>query len=288
MKSGTYFYEEMSMRARTIVTTVIMLVACGLVQGQEADLHGTAELTYMTSYIWRGFDYFADDHAAARAAVGLDLYGTGFGLDVGFIRRAVEGGFVNAETLSVGLNYSGSKYEGESYATNYKVGWNYYGYPDEPRSGSPSGQAADMQDMYVHVFWPEICPVGWVPSYTILMMWPSEGESQVRGNQGWVHIFGVGYDWDVPGLLPDTPEQTLHVSAAAVYNDGAGPGVLAGTGLTGTTDHDWSHAVFGVSTDFDCGNNLTFTPAVYYQSSWEDTVNSEDEYWASLSLKYAF
>jgi len=72
-----------------------------------------------------------------------------------------------------------------------------------------------------------------------------------------------------------------------VYNDGVAPGVVINQ-ASGTIDHDWSHAVFGVSTDFDLGNNLSFTPAVYYQSSWEDSVNTEDEAWVSLSMKYAF
>jgi len=54
-------------------------------------------------------------------------------------------------------------------------------------------------------------------------------------------------------------------------------------------DHDWSHAVLGVSTDFDLGNDLTLTPGVYHQNTFEQSVNpDEDITWASLSLKYAF
>ena len=84
----------------------------------------------------------------------------------------------------------------------------------------------------------------------------------------------------MPELLERTPEQVLHLSCDMVYNDGTG----GGTAL----DHDWSHAVFGLSTGFDLGNNLTFAPGVYYQSSWEDSVNTSDEYWVSLGMSYAF
>ncbi|GAF68058.1 unnamed protein product, partial [marine sediment metagenome] len=84
-------------------------------------------------------------------------------------------------------------------------------------------------------------------------------------------------DLPVEDLLPDLPEQILHLSLAMVYNDGA----MA-------ANHDWSHAVLGVSTDFDLGNDVTLTPGVYYQSSWEDTVNGSDEIWCSLSVSYPF
>jgi hypothetical protein len=250
---------------------------------------GILLIAVLSSYIWRGFDYYADDHSAFQTSIGIDLYGTGVGVDVGYT-RAISGGFENAQTISVGLNYSNTFCEAETYATNYKVGWVYYGFPDEPRSGSkthPNAQAADMQEFFASLSWPSICPAGIVPSYTVLTMWPSEGDSAGHNNAGWAHIIGIGYDLIVMGLLPDTPEQTIHFSAAMVYNDGVAPGVVIGP-ASGTIDHDWSHAVFGVSTDFELGNNLTFTPAVYYQSSWEDSVNTEDEAWVSLNMRYAF
>jgi len=95
------------------------------------------------------------------------------------------------------------------------------------------------------------------------------------------NIFGLDYALTIPPIIPETTEQVLNLHAEAIYNDGVGP---AGE----IVDHDWSNAVFGVSTDFDLGNNLTFTPAFYYQSSWDDSVNDDDETWVSLSMKYKF
>jgi hypothetical protein len=274
-----------------LLIAVILLSAGGLVQAQEEKLSGTIDVTYLSSYIWRGFDYYADDHSAIQPSIDIDLYGTGFGVNV-LWSRAISGGFENAERISVALYYGSSLFLDESYNTDYKIGWVYYGFPDEPRGGNmpathPDAQAADMQEFFASFSWPEICPAGIVPSYTILTMWPSEGDSAARKNSGWAHIFGLGYDLAVPGIVEGTEEQILHLSAAAVYNDGVAPGVVIG-GASGTVDHDWSHAVFGISTDFDLGHNLSFTPAVYYQSSWEDTVNTEDETWVSLSMKYSF
>ncbi|MHC4482703.1 MAG: hypothetical protein ACYSW4_04065 [Planctomycetota bacterium] len=271
-----------------LLIAVVLLSTAGLVQAQEGQLSGTIDVTYKSSYIWRGFDYYADDHSAIQPSIDLDLYGTGFGVNVMW-SRAISSGFENTERISLALYYGNNLFEGETYATNYKLGWVYYGFPDESRSGSESARckAADMQEFFAAFSWPDICPAGVVPSYTILTMWPSEGDSATHKNAGYAHVVGLGYDLTVPGLLSETPEQIIHFSAEAVYNDGVAPGVVVNA-ASGTVDHDWSHAVFGVSTGFDLGNNLTFTPGFYYQSSWEDTVNPEDEYWVSLGIAYKF
>jgi hypothetical protein len=68
-----------------------------------------------------------------------------------------------------------------------------------------------------------------------------------------------------------------------VYNGGVSPfGNNVQSGL--------SDAVIGASTDFVLGanRNLVLTPAIYYQFSLEDTVNPDNEFWASVSLKFAF
>ena len=65
-----------------------------------------------------------------------------------------------------------------------------------------------------------------------------------------------------------------------VYNNGVD--------ATGMVDHDWSHAVFGLSTEFALNKNLIFTPGIYYQISMDDSANPEDEYWFSLSMSYTF
>jgi hypothetical protein len=97
---------------------------------------------------------------------------------------------------------------------------------------------------------------------------------------GWLHIAGFSYDLPIEDLLPDLPEQILHLSSAVVWNDGAG-----GIGV----DHDLSHLALGITTDFDLGDNLTLTPGIHHQHTFERTVNAdEDLTWASVSLKYAF
>ena len=278
------------MKKGILLTAVILLSTAGFAQAQE-ELSGTFDVTYLSAYLWRGFDQYPGGHGegAILPSIDLDLYGTGFGLNV-LLSRAntaavdAHGGgysFEDQERIDLTLSYSNSYFEYETYATDYTVGWMYYEYPDRPTD------FADMQEFFASFSWPEICPEGVVPSYTIISLWKSESgrpssTPSLTSNDisGRFHIFGLDYDLPVEGILPDVPEQILHLSAAVVYNEGAGAiGV----------DHDWSHVVLGVSTDFDIGNGLTLTPGVYHQNTFERTVNGdEDITWASLSVSCAF
>jgi hypothetical protein len=274
--------------------TIILFMVC-FAQAQEGELTGALDVTYRSAYTWYGIDRLYGGHGegATETTLDLDLYGTGFGVSTKWVlpnsgkAGGKSGSFVNAEEIWLTLTYSGSCLEYETYATNYTVGWTYYDFPDMSTS------FGDTQEMFASLSWPEICPAGVVPSFTAVRMWKSESgrpdsPTGARGTpmgdiSGWVYIAGLGYDLPVEDLLPDLPEQILHLSAALVWNEGAGAiGV----------DHDWSHFVLGVSTDFDLGNNLTLTPGVYHQRVLDQTIRrlnmDKDLTWASVGLKYSF
>ena len=260
-------------KTKILLIAVVLLCTTALSQAQEDKLGVTLDATYVSRYIWRGFDLGVENHSAFQPSVDVDFWGTGFGLNVWNTRSNQH---VNEEELDITLYYGNSLFESEIYATDYTIGWVYYSYPDMPRSGG-----ADAEEIFAALSWPELCPFGIVPSYTYIYMWQADGggKSLFRQAEGSIHVFGLGYDWSAPGVLPGTTEQVLHLSLDVVYNDG-----MAGA----TVKHDWSHAVFGVSTGFALTDNLTFTPGLYFQSSWEDTVNTSDEYWTSLSVTYTF
>ncbi len=284
------------MKKRILLAAVILLSTAGFAQAQE-ELSGTFDVTYLSAYMWRGFDKYPGAHGegAIQPSIDLDLYGTGFGLNVlwsrantGSVNRGTS--FENAEEIDLTLSYSSSCFEYETYATDYTVGWMYYNFPDQPRGGSSVDATSHWQEFFTSFSWPEICPEGIVPSYTIIRMWTSESSSFLSrglsgqtghiggGFGGWFHILGLSYDLPVEDLIPDLPEQILHLSVAMVYNDG----VMG-------ADNDWSHAVLGVSTDFDLGNDVTLTPGLYHQNTFEQTVNpDEDITWVSLSVSCPF
>jgi len=265
------------MKKGILLAAAILLSAAGFAQAQEGALSGTFDLTLLSSHIWRGFDVYANNHAGYQASIDLNFYDTGFGAKL-LHSRAFGSGFENAEGLDLTLYYGNNFFDGEAYATNYRIGWVYYNYPDQPV------RVAHMQELFASLSMPELCPFGVVPSYTIVCMWPAKSRSTVSGNGGWLHIMGLAYDWAIPGLLPEIPEQNLHLSAELVYNDGAAPGVVGPVAV----DHDWSHVQLGVSTDFDLAENIALTPALYHQMSMDSSVNNEDEWWVTLGMSYKF
>jgi hypothetical protein len=123
----------------------------------------------------------------------------------------------------------------------------------------------------------------------LVKLWPSESGSLVGSRapgsgtaSGFAHIFMLDYALTVGGILPETPEQVLNLHAEAIYNDGVGPNGA-------NADHDWSNAVFGLSTDFDLADNVALTPGVYHQITFDDSVNDDkDETWLSLGLRCQF
>ena len=263
--------------ARDIGTTGTL----GLAKSRPDEISAALDVTYMSSYIWRGFDLYTGDHSAIQPSLDLDLYGTGFGLNI-FYSRANHGGFEELEWLPVTLYYSGTTFENEPYITDYRIGWAYYNFPDQ------SSSDADLQEAFLTFSMPELFACGIVPRYTIISMWPSSSQARlVHKFAGWMHFLGIGYDWTVCGMLPDTAEQTIQLTADIVYNDGMGTNSLA-SGSAGEVDHDWSHAVFGASTEFGMANGLTLTPAVYWQQSMDDSVNKQDEFWFSISATHRF
>jgi hypothetical protein len=269
------------MKKGTIIVTVMMLfsmVGVGhAVETEYGELGIDVDATWVSKYIFRGIDIL-DDKAAFQPSINFDLFDTGFSLNV-WSSHAGAGGDTRGGTSRVDLEewdytltYAGSAFDGEQYKTNYALSWVYYDYPDR------ASKTADSQEFNLALSLPDICPGGVVPSYTIIYNWPAKSRGANRGTEGYIHVFGLGYDLAVEGFLPDNPEQVLSFIAAAVYNDGT-----YGT----TIDHDWSHILWGVSTSIDLPYG-SLTPAVYYQTSMDDSVNTEDEFWVGISYGFSF
>ncbi|MHC4221157.1 MAG: hypothetical protein ACYST9_01940 [Planctomycetota bacterium] len=74
----------------------------------------------------------------------------------------------------------------------------------------------------------------------------------------------------------------MNLHSEFVFNDGVSPNGAS------DVDQDWSNALFAITTNIGLCENLSLTPGVYYQSSWEDSVNTEYEFYSSVSMTYKF
>jgi hypothetical protein len=282
------------MKQKVLFAAIILLAATTLVQAQD-ELHGFIDVTYQSKYLWRGIDVYGDK-SAIQPSVMLDLYGTGFGVSLDG-HRANASGYETTERWDATLFYKNGLYMDESYATQYMLWWRYFYFPDAPLDGIPAGLSGDidLQELGVALSFPKILQVErLVPTYVLIKLWPAESGSFVGSQDiagvsngtasGFAHIFMLDYGLPIEDLLPNMPEQVLNLHGEIVYNDGVDP---RGIGV----DHDWTNAVFGVSTDITLEGveNVTITPGVYYQLTMDSSINpDQDETWCTLGVKYSF
>jgi hypothetical protein len=267
---------------QVIALAVILLGLGGLALAEEPALHGVIDLIYQSKYVWRGFDVFGDK-SAVQPGIDLDLYGTGFGISATG-HRANSGGFENGERWDYTLYYYNSLFGDKPYATNYRINWVRYNLPDCDKNDF------DLQEIWTAFSWPNILPVpGLTPTYILAKAWPTSSGSMVGTRSafggsasGWAHIFMLDYALPIEGLMADPKEHVLRLHCDVTYNDGVGPG---GQNI----DQDWSHAVFGVATDVDLGNDSVLTPGLYHQVTMDKSVNPDkDETWVELGVRYRF
>jgi len=289
---------------RYIVFLALFLAAAATAFGQDwegdllgmeaGELHGMVGAAWDSEWVWRGFPVY-DNKSATHVMADLNLFETGFGISAVW-HRANASGFENWERLDGTIYYQNGLFSGERYATNYRIGWAYYNYPDH------QPEWYDLQEGQAIFSWPNLLPVkGLCPSYAIVKVWPSsshDGGSYLNRRSagggsasGWMHILMLDYGFTVPGILPNMSEHLIKLHSEIVYNDGVTlvPYTKGGDHYLRNVDQDWSHAVFAASTDINLTSSITLTPAVYYQMTMEETVNPDsDELWMSLNLKYSF
>jgi len=287
------------MRKGIVLLTVVLFGAIVPVLAQEGDIHGDIGITYDTKYVWRGITVFGDK-SGIHPFVDIDLMGTGFGINVTG-HRANASGYELSERWDYTLHYMGALETEQTWETRYKVGYTYFNYPD---MDSHTRDSIDLQEIFVGVAFPKLLGVpGLVPGYVIVKGWPSNSGTIVGAANpncgtyaGFAHIFMLDYALPVAGMTAETPEQIINFHIETVYNDGVDPRPMGGY-----TDSDWTHVLMSVSTDFDLGNNLIFTPGLYHQVTMEDdgTLGEGGYYgkgispdhsitWASMTVKYKF
>lgn len=275
----TIMLRNQKQLTRALTLSIALTLACMVTMSaaQDADDQETdaklgidLDATYVSKYIWRGYDLF-DDHAAFQPSVNLDLFDTGFSINVwGSIPMGTgsngHGDGINIwQEYDYTAAYAYSFFEDEIYALDFGVNYIYFHFPK-------LNHMADTQEIGAGVAMPNLLKIGdsaLVPSYYAGKLWPtSSGAGDVAGGY---HSFALSYDL----AIPET-DYSLSLFTDINYNDG----------LFGS-DNDWSHATFGISTSVEVGP-VTVTPFLNYQASMDDSVNDEDELYGGISVSFSF
>jgi hypothetical protein len=229
-----------------------------------------ASATYTSKYIWRGYDLF-DDHAAFQPSATLDLFDTGFSVNVwgsipcGTGSNNQAGGINQWQEYDYTLAYGTTLFEEEIYAVDASVYYIYYDFPK-------LNHMADTQEVAVGLAMPALVKIGEqaiVPSYYVGKLWPTS--SSVPDVAGWYHTLGLSTDVAIPQT-----DLALTLKWDINYNDGMF-----------TADHDWTHTTFGISTSVPVGP-VAVSPFLSYQVSMDDSVNPEDEFWGGVTVAMSF
>lgn len=238
-------------------------------QDTRTDLAVTATVAAVSEYIWRGFDML-NDHGAIQPSVNVDWYGTGISTTVWY-STALKEHMSDTQEMRYIVGYTDCLWGDTLHATKYTVNWIYYDFVSMPST------ERDAEEIGAQLSWPRVLMFGdsrFVPSYYVGKLWPAKSTIANKDQEGWIHIFGLDYEFWVFGI--GVEKQVAFLSAEAVYNDGM---LVA--------DHKWSDVVFGAGTNWRDGA-MTVRPEVKYQVSLDDKVNRENELWGEISISFKF
>jgi len=248
----------------------------------SSDLQVKFDMAFGTKYVWRGFNVYGSTAAYHPT---LDLFSKSTGIGFSTEGHKAVSDYEAYERWDFSLYYHGKAFAGEMYEMNYRLAYVYYLYPE---LNSHKRTSIDLHELHSVLSFPKIFGIeGLVPSYALVKLMPVNSGTVVGANSpsdgtasGFAHIFML--DYAMPYECPITGlDRKLNWHTEFVYNDGVAPNGA-------NVDHDWSNAVFGASTTYDINSNLSFTPGVFGQLSFDDSVNSEDQLWGTIAMTLKF
>jgi len=257
------------MNRKVWLAVMVLFYSAGLTQAQEK-LGVTFGLSYHSKWLSKGVEAYGQQ-GALFTTLDLDLYNTGFGFMV-IHRNATSSGYVDQQRADYRPYYKGTVFEDTPYQMNFNLSTEYENYYGLDRRHSNT-----TWEWIFKFTWPNLLPYGLVPTYIYHYEYGA-GRCYTKPSgagiePGGVHRFILGYDVNLAPL-----PQALHLSSELAYTDGLG-----------NAAHDWSYATFGLSTNFQIDENLSFSPGVFQQITMDDSVSKrKDITYCILTMKYKF
>jgi uncharacterized protein Gcw-chp len=252
--------------------------------GDTVDVDSTKWLSitvtndWASKYMFRGLDIH-NDSGAYQPSVEFNLKnGLTFGLWTSF--ASGDRDVIADPVPDVGGNTRRDFDEFDYYASyscsplkgiDLEIGWVYYDFPHLNSNW-------DYHEPYGIV---TLSSLPLSPYFGAYYGFPKHENVGLVGN-GWNTTFGVSHS--VPmGCLPLCGNDPLSLDLSwEIWHQGGQFDLPTG----------WVAQIFGLTTTIPLGNNLEFTPAIYWQDSLDslagEATNDEDEWWTSLSLAYTW
>jgi len=234
-------------------------------ESQNKDIGVTFQLDYLSQWLSKGAPAYGS-HGAVFATIDIELWDSGFGVKTTH-RNSTSSGYVDKQRIDYRPYFKSKLFEGSPYQINYDISAGYEHY-----YGMARKMANTTWEWIFDFTFPNILPKGFTPKYIAHYEYPAGSGHKYHYITGWVHRFLLSYDLSVPQL-----PAPLTLSSEVAYTDGLGG-----------AEHDWSYAVFGLSTKVKINENLSFSPGIYQQVSMEDSVCDHDVTYCILTMKYKF
>jgi len=253
---------------RILLAIAVLFSTVNFVYAEEEKKLGvTLDLTYTSKWLSKGIEAYGSKGGLFKT-IDVDFWQSGWGLRVTHRNAIPESGYVDNQRFDFRPYYKGSVFDGTSYFMKYDLSFEYEYYPGLSR------HKANTTYEWINSFsWPNLLPLGFVPTYIFHYEYPAFSGDANRNNVGAVHRFVLGHDISVPDI-----KNPLKATWEIAYYDGLANRVS-----------DWAYYTFGLSGKVDISKDLAFVPGIYHQTTMDKSISKhKDITYAMLSMKYKF
>ncbi len=167
----------------------------------EEEVGVTLDFTYVTKYIWHGYDVY-DDDGSFQPSITVDYKGFYAGV---WYAWPDAGEYDEFSELDLFLGYERSFFEEERYALDSYISYTYFAFPK-------TNSDVDAQEIALGVSMPNLLPIGpssLVPSYEFFIDWDGV-QSEDKIDNGVFHTLGLSYDFPITALI-STQEENVSI-----------------------------------------------------------------------------
>ena len=229
----------------------------------------SATTTVMSKYKWHGQDQF-DDRGAYSIGSTIEIpsipkLGKVLYIDVNSY-FPIGSGAEEATEVDYILRYTRTVREGTRYEAKITLSHSYF---DLVKSNSKNDGQEDGVDIEMPNLFEEF---NLIPNIYVSKLWDSDFDNDQLSYDGQMYQFGLTY------LVKAKDAEIFRIYGDVSYLEGSQ-----------NLDNEWGFATIGASTVLELKDGINLTPFINYQINMDGNIDDEKgDFWAGLSIKYAF